>query len=212
MITFKLTCIKWSPLLSGCGHFFRGANEWWANNVGSCCARVGSGVQTGATTPNIVGHVGSCCVRVGSGVQTDTATPNIGGPTMLEVVVSVLVVVCKLVQQLPTLVGQQCWESLCPCWWWCANGCSNSQQYAATSNRVCRRTQHGKIQQCWELLANNVASVCRGVLVVSYSYFSFDAIRSRNTIKSIKFCRVIDISPYYLHFFFIKAPRVVKPV
>ena len=123
---------------------------------------------------------------------------------MLEVVVSVLVVVCKLVQQLPTLVGQQCWESLCPCWWWCANGCSNSQQYAATSNRVCRRTQHGKIQQCWELLANNVASVCRGVLVVSYSYFSFDAIRSRNTIKSIKFCRVIDISPYYLHFFLLK--------
>ena len=202
MIAFKLACIKWSPLLSGCGHFFPGANEWWANNVGSCCARVSSGVQTDATTPNNVGHVGSCCVRVGSGVQTDTATPNIGGPTMLEVVVSVLVVVCKLEQQLPTLVGQQCWESLCPCWWWCANGCSNSQQYAATSNRVCRRTQHGKIQQCWELLANNVASVCRGVLVVSYSYFSFDAIRSRNTIKSIKFCRVIDISPYYLHFFY----------
>ena len=161
MITFKLTCIKWSPLLSGCGHFFRGANEWWANNVGSCCACVGSGLRTGATTPNI------------------------GGRTMLGVVVPVLVVVCERVQQLPTLVGQQCWESLCPCWWWCANGCSNSQQYAATSNRVSRRTQHGKIQQCWELLANNVASVCRGGLVVSYSYFSFNAIRSRNTMKSL---------------------------
>ena len=180
MITFKLTCIKWSPLLSGCGHFFRGANEWWANNVGSCCARVGSGVQTDATTPNI------------------------GGRRMLGVVVPVLVVVCERVQQLATLVGQQCWESLCPCWWWCANGCSNSQQYAATSNRVCRRTQHGKIQQCWELLANNVASVCRGALVVSYSYISFDAIRSRNTIKSIKFCRMIDISLYYLNFFLLK--------
>ena len=48
--------------------------------------------------------------------------------------------------------------------------------------------------------------------MVFYSYFSFDAIRSRNTMKSIKFCSVIDISPYYLHFFFIKAPRVVKPV
>ena len=97
-------------------------------------------MQTGATTPNIVGHIRSCCVCVGSGVQTDTATPSIGGPTMLGVVVSVLVVVCKRVQQLPTLldifgvvvfvlvvvckriqqhpalVAQQCWELLCPCW------------------------------------------------------------------------------------------------
>ena len=59
--------------------------------------------------------------------------------------------------------------------------------------------------------SNNVASVCRGALVVFYSYFSFDAIRSRNTMKSIKFCRVIDISLYYL-LFWIKDPRVVKPV
>ena len=116
---------------------------------------------------------------------TFSEVPTSGGPTTLGVVVPVLVVVCERVQQLPTLVGQQCWESLCPCWWWCANGCSNSQQYAATSNRVSRRTQHGKIQQCWELLANNVASVCRGGLVVSYSYFSFNAIRSRNTMKSL---------------------------
>ena len=27
----------------------------WANNVGSCGVRVGSGLQTGATTPNNVG-------------------------------------------------------------------------------------------------------------------------------------------------------------
>ena len=152
MITFKLTCIKWSPLLSGCGHFFRGANEWWANNVGSCCARVGSGVRTGATTPNI------------------------GGRRMLGVVVSLLVVVCKRMQQLPTTR-------------------SNKQQGVQTD--ATRR-----IQQCWELLANNVASVCRGALVVSYSYISFDAIRSRNTIKSIKFCRMINISLYYLNFFY----------
>ena len=30
-----------------------------ANNVGSCCVRVGSGVQTDATTPN---NVGTCSV------------------------------------------------------------------------------------------------------------------------------------------------------
>ena len=29
----------------------------WPNNVGSCCVRVGSGVQTNATTPN---NVGTC--------------------------------------------------------------------------------------------------------------------------------------------------------
>ena len=103
-------------------------------------------------------------------------TPNIGGRRMLGVVVSVLVVVCKRMQQLPTTR-------------------SNKQQGVQT-DATC------KIQQCWELLANNVASDCRGALVVSYSYFSFDAVRSRNTIKSIKFCRMIDISLYYLNFFY----------
>ena len=97
---------------------------------------------------------------------------------MLGVVVSVLVVVCKRMQQLPTTR-------------------SNKQQGVQT-DATC------KIQQCWELLANNVASVCRGALVVSYSYISFDAIRRRNTIKSIKFCRMIDISLYYLNFFLLK--------
>ena len=94
----------------------------------------------------------------------------------MGVVVSLLVVVCKRMQQLPTTR-------------------SNKQQGVQTDATR-------KIQQCWELLANNVASVCRGALVVSYSYISFDAIRSRNTIKSIKFCRMIDISLYYLNFFY----------
>ena len=114
-------------------------------------------------------------VVVPCGVQTGATTPNIGGPTMLRVVVSVLVVVCKQMQQL-------------------IKTHSNMQQRVQTDATF-------KIQQCGKLLANNVASVCRGALVVFYSYFSFDAIRSRNTIKSIKFCRVIDISLYYFHFF-----------
>ena len=45
---------------------------------------------------------GSCSVRVGSGVQTDVTTPNIVGPTMLGVVAFVLAVVSKRTQQLPT--------------------------------------------------------------------------------------------------------------
>ena len=94
---------------------------------------------------------------------------------MLGVVLSVLVVVYKRVQQLPTT--------------------RTNKQQGVQTDATC------KIQQRWELLANDAASVCRGALVVFYSYLSFDAIRSRNTMKSIKFCRVIDISLYYFHFF-----------
>ena len=74
-------------------------------------------------------------------LQTDATTPNIVGPTMLGVVASVLAVVCKRMQQLPTILGpvghrgkdtthktletmcharawpQQCWKSFS-----CANG------------------------------------------------------------------------------------------
>ena len=35
---------------------------------------------------------------------------------------------CKRTQQLPTLLGQQCWELLLACWRWCANGCNNPRQ------------------------------------------------------------------------------------
>ena len=42
--------------------------------------------------------------------QTDATTPNIVAPTMLGVVACVLAVVCKRMQQLPTMLRQQCWE------------------------------------------------------------------------------------------------------
>ena len=38
-------------------------------------------------------------------MQTDATTPNIVAPTMLFVVASVLAVVCKQMQQLPTMLG-----------------------------------------------------------------------------------------------------------
>ena len=38
-------------------------------------------------------------------MQTDATTPNIVGATMLGVVVCVLAVVCKRMQQLPTMLG-----------------------------------------------------------------------------------------------------------
>ena len=35
---------------------------------------------------------------------------------------------CKQRQQLPTLLAQQCWELLRPCWQWCTNKRNDSQQ------------------------------------------------------------------------------------
>ena len=38
-----------------CGWLLHNSQHCCANNVGSCCVRVGSAVQTDATTPNNVG-------------------------------------------------------------------------------------------------------------------------------------------------------------
>ena len=59
--------------------------------------------------PNIVE---SCCIRLHSTGNTDAATPNIVGPTMLGVVVSVCTPLATRMQQLLTLLAQQCWELL----------------------------------------------------------------------------------------------------
>ena len=155
--------------------------------------------------------------------------PNIVAPTMLGIVACMLTVVCKRMQQLPTMLRQQCWELLRACWQWCTNGCNNSQQcwdlqcimgriqpislckpcvmsvrgpnnvgWAVQTNptllhyasakwnagscwvkslagfKLCAITRNNmqqcvqtdatcNIQQCWKLLANNVASVCTGL-------------------------------------------------
>ena len=126
-------------------------------------------------------------------------------PALLGVVAFVLAVVCKRMQQFPTMLGatvhrgrdksHKTLESMCnartwhqQCWESCANGSNiiarsrntrnvgscwlkkfdkvqilhnNSQQQTTTCNRpVCKRTE----QQCWALLANNVTSVCKGLL------------------------------------------------
>ena len=78
---------------------------------------------------------------------------------------------------------------------------NNTQQQVTGSADGRNMVKSNNAGSCWPTMLRPFAG---GVLVVSYSYFSFDAIRSRNTIKSIKFCRVIDISPYYLHFFLLK--------
>ena len=80
---------------------------------------------------------------------------------------------CKRAQQLPTLLGQQCWELLRACWQWCTNGCNNSQQVwdlqcivmsVRGPNKVRRAVQTDPTllryasaimeqKKCWELLA-----------------------------------------------------------
>ena len=124
-------------------------------NVKSCCVRVGSGVQTDATTPNIVdsNNVESCCVRVGSGVQTDATTPNIVGSNNVE---SCWVRVGSGVQT-PLLLRS--------CWQWCAKGCNNSQQCWDLDRivgriqpirlwRPCVTNARAQPQQRWKSCAN----------------------------------------------------------
>ena len=53
----------------------------------------------------VANNVGSCCVRDGSGMQTGATTLKIMRPTMLAVVASVMAVVCKQVHQLSTMLG-----------------------------------------------------------------------------------------------------------
>ena len=57
-------------------------------------------------------------------MQTDATTPTNVKPTMLGVVVFALALVCKRMQQLPTMLGPA------------------AQKHAITCNRVCKQTQH----------------------------------------------------------------------
>ena len=103
-----------------------------ANNVGSCCVRVGSGVQTDATTPNIVKtgsvHRGKNAVNSNETMCHASAWP------------------------------QECWKSFRKS---CANGSKiialgsclpkslTGLKFCATKcNRVCKRTQH-VTSKCW---------------------------------------------------------------
>ena len=60
---------------------------------------------------------------------------------------------------------KKCWELLAEKFDWFQTLRNNTQQHPTTCNRVRKRTQHVtcNMQQCWELLANNLASVCTGL-------------------------------------------------
>ena len=131
----------------------------WANNFGNYCVRVGSGVQTDATTPRNIGTYNaswkryhpydfgdsSCAMRlrgpnnVGRAVQTD--------PTLLCHASAIM-------------KQQKCWELLAPNFAQQLPTTRNNMQQVVQTDVICN------IQQCWELLPSNVASVCTGLYVV----------------------------------------------
>ena len=53
---------------------------------------------------------------------------------------------------------KKCWESLVQKFDRFETLRNNSQQHSTICNRMCKQMQHVDIQQCWELLTNNVAS------------------------------------------------------
>ena len=91
-------------------------------------------------------------------METDAITPKIVGPTILGVIASVLAVVCKRMQQLPTKLGpavhrgkdttHKALETMC-----------NAHEWAPTMlKELCKRIQHyasaiTEEKKCWKLLA-----------------------------------------------------------
>ena len=155
--------VTWVKMLFN--HFKLRANDCnnsrhsWANNVESCCVRVGSSVKTYATTANNVApsrvfvkeimcnacaSPQQCCKSCANG--SNIAALRLGDQgtkEMLGVVGSKGWPVSNFVQQLPT-----------------------------TFNRVCKQTQH--------VTSNNVATVCAGLssdLTCMQSYCLRDAQR-----------------------------------
>ena len=154
-------------------------------------------------------------MQVGSGVETDATSPNIVGPTVLGVVASVWSVVCKRMQQLlkkkilTVLAHHGCWsitqsygvtvsnETMCDARGWPQLFVRRAVQTdptwlryapAITEQKKClvllaekidrfqplhtspNNMQQGaqtdaiyNIQQCWELLTNKVAPVFTGL-------------------------------------------------
>ena len=134
-----------------------------------------------------------------SWVQTDTTTVNIAGPPILQVVVSVLAVVCKCMQQhwdmqsierrMQPLRLWRPWHGNAyawplQCWKSCANGSNivafhfsdqlteqkrcwelsaqNFDRFQALHNNCRQHATTRNIQQCWELLTNNVEFIWTG--------------------------------------------------
>ena len=113
----------------------------WANKVVSCCVRVGSGVQTDATTPNTV--------------RTCSASAWDEWPQPCWNSYALRIQHCWVTLR-RSKNKKKFWELLAQKFYCCQTLRNNSQQHATTCNRVWKRTQH--------MTTNNVASVCKGLI------------------------------------------------
>ena len=121
-----------------------------ANKVGSCCVRVGSGVQTDATTPNIVWDLQYVLGRIQPRSLCKPCVMSVRGPNNVG----------RAVQTDPTLLPyasaiteqKKCWELLAEKFDRFQTLRNNTQQHPTTCNRMCKRTQHvtsNNVGSCW---------------------------------------------------------------
>ena len=107
---------------------------------GSCAFVLASCANVFCSSRNLY-VVKDCVTTLKGHVQSDASTPNL-------------------------LLGQRCWELLCLCWQWCANGCNNSNNVDApavhrrkdkthkTSTLLRYASAITEQKECWELLAH----------------------------------------------------------
>ena len=129
-----------------------------ANNVGSCCVHVGSGVQTDATTQSQQCWDLQCIVgRIQPISLCKPCVISVCGPNNVGRAVQRIQHCCATLRRSrnKTNVGS-CWLKNLTGFKLCATTSNNMQQGVQT-DATCN------MQQCWELLANNVASVCTGL-------------------------------------------------
>ena len=122
-----------------------------ANNVGSCCVRVGSGVQTDTTTPNIVWTYSASWEGYNPCLCKPCVIMSVRGPNIVGRAVQPDPFCCA------TLRRSRNKRNVGSCWLKSLTGFKLS---ATTCNRVCKRTQHvtsNNVGSCWSTI---FASVC----------------------------------------------------
>ena len=121
-----------------------------ANNVGSCCVHVGSGVQTGCNKSQQCWDLQCIVGRIQPISLCKPCVMNVRGPNNVGRAV-------KTDSTLPRYVSviaeqKKCWELLAEKFDRFQTLRNNTQQHPTTCNRVCKRTQHvtsNNVGSCW---------------------------------------------------------------
>ena len=146
-----------SPCLKRRAYGRNNSQHCWPENVGSCWI-----VQTNSTTPNNVGTSSALCHNIYKLKEfkrqyCDTREWSSRRPCVMRgrgtenfwtaLQTDPHIVALRWLAITDQRNVESCWPNFAP-------------QHAATYNRVCKRTPTNDSQQCWELLAINVPSVC----------------------------------------------------